>query len=41
MGLGGQAQQQKMLEMDPGYGFRLGEGLKALERMQAARGNML
>lgn len=41
MGLGGQAQQQKMLEMDPGYGFRLGEGLKALERMQAARGSML
>lgn len=41
MGLGGQAQQQKMLEMDPGYGFRLGEGMKALERMQAARGNML
>ena len=40
MGLGGQAQQQ-MLEMDPGYGFRLGEGLKALERMQAARGSML
>ena len=41
MGLGGQAQQQKMLEMDPGYGFRLGEGLKALERMQSARGSML
>lgn len=41
MGLGGPAQQQQMLEMDPGYGFRLGEGLKALERMQAARGNML
>lgn len=41
MGLGGPAQQQQMLEMDPGYGFRLGEGMKALERMQAARGNML
>jgi len=41
MGLGGPAQPQQMLEMDPGYGFRLGEGLKALERMQAARGNML
>lgn len=41
MGLGGPAQQQQMLEMDPGYGFRLGEGLKALERMQAARGSML
>lgn len=41
LGLGGQAQPQQMLEMDPGYGFRLGEGMKALERMQAARGNML
>jgi hypothetical protein len=27
--------------MDPGYAFRLGEGMKALERVQAARGNML
>lgn len=41
MGLGGQGSQQQMLEMDPGYGFRLGEGLKALERMQASRGNFL
>lgn len=41
LGLGGTAQAQQMLEMDPGYGFRLGEGMKALERMQAARGNML
>ena len=41
LGLEGQAQPQQMLEMDPGYGFRLGEGMKALERMQAARGNML
>lgn len=41
LGLGGPAQPQQMLEMDPGYGFRLGEGMKALERMQAARGNML
>ena len=29
------------LQMDPGYAFRLREGEKALERMQAARGNML
>jgi hypothetical protein len=29
------------LQMDPGYGFRLREGEKALERMQSARGNML
>ena len=41
LGLGGTAQAQQALEMDPGYGFRLGEGMKALERMQAARGNML
>ena len=41
LGLGGPAQPQQALEMDPGYGFRLGEGMKALERMQAARGNML
>jgi hypothetical protein len=41
MGLGGPGSQQQMLEMDPGYGFRLGEGLKALERMQAFRGNFL
>ena len=41
LGLGGTAQPQQMLKMDPGYGFRLGEGMKALERMQAARGNML
>jgi hypothetical protein len=41
MGLGGPGSQRQMLEMDPGYGFRLGEGLKALERMQASRGNFL
>ena len=41
LGLEGAAKSQQMLEMDPGYGFRLGEGLKALERMQAARGSML
>jgi hypothetical protein len=27
--------------MDPGYGFRLGEGMKALERLQASRGGLL
>ena len=41
LGLDGPAQAQQTLEMDPGYGFRLGEGMKALERMQSARGNML
>ena len=41
LGLEGAAKSQQALEMDPGYGFRLGEGMKALERMQAARGNML
>jgi hypothetical protein len=29
------------MQMDPGYGFRLREGEKALERMQSARGNLL
>ncbi len=29
---------EKDLQMDPGYGFRLREGEKALERMQSARG---
>jgi len=29
------------LTADPGYGFRLGEGLKALERSAAARGGLL
>jgi len=29
------------LQMDPGYGFRLREGEKALERMHSARGNLL
>lgn len=31
----------EQMPMDPGYGFRLREGEKALERMQAARGNLL
>lgn len=29
------------LQLDPGYGFRLGEGMKALERSAAARGGLL
>lgn len=28
-------------EADPGYNFRLGEGMKAIERSAAARGNLL
>lgn len=32
---------ERDLQMDPGYAFRLREGEKALERMQAARGNLL
>ena len=31
----------EQMQMDPGYAFRLSEGEKALQRMQAARGNML
>lgn len=31
----------EQMQMDPGYAFRLREGERALERMQAARGNML
>ena len=29
------------LQLDPGYGFRFGEGMKALERSAAARGGLL
>jgi hypothetical protein len=29
------------MEMDPGYGFRLSEGMKALDRTAAARGGMM
>lgn len=29
------------IPMEPGYGFRLGEGMKALERLQSARGSLL
>ena len=37
----GQPYTMEQLQMDPGYGFRLAEGEKALERMQAARGGLL
>jgi hypothetical protein len=30
-----------MLNMDPGYNFRLGEGLKSLDRQSAARGGLI
>lgn len=35
------AGEQFNFEADPGYGFRLSEGLKALERSAAARGGLL
>lgn len=38
---GGPEAAQNFLTMDPGYGFRLGEGMKALERLQASRGGLL
>lgn len=38
---GGPQAAQNFLTMDPGYGFRLGEGMKALERLQASRGGLL
>jgi hypothetical protein len=37
----GQQFTAEQMQMDPGYGFRLAEGEKALERMQAARGGLL
>lgn len=30
-----------MMQMDPGYGFRLSEGLKGLDRQAAARGGLI
>ena len=41
MMMGGPGAAQQFLQMDPGYGFRLGEGLKALERSAAARGGLM
>ena len=38
---GGPGAAQQFLQMDPGYGFRLGEGLKAMERGAAARGGLM
>lgn len=38
---GGPGAAQEFLQMDPGYGFRLSEGMKALERGAAARGGLL
>ena len=38
---GGPNAAQQFLQMDPGYGFRLSEGLKALERGAAARGGLI
>jgi|DEB19_MinimDraft_3_1074340.scaffolds.fasta_scaffold00061_44 hypothetical protein len=37
----GQPFTAEQMQMDPGYAFRLAEGEKALERMQAARGGLL
>lgn len=38
---GGPSATQNFLQMDPGYGFRLSEGMKALERSAAARGGLV
>lgn len=38
---GGPSAAQQFLQMDPGYGFRLSEGLKALDRQAAARGGLI
>lgn len=38
---GGPEAAQNFLTMDPGYGFRLGEGLKSLDRQAAARGGLI
>lgn len=39
--MGGPDAAQKFLTMDPGYGFRMSEGLKALDRQAAARGGLI
>lgn len=41
MMMGGPGAAQQFLQMDPGYGFRLSEGLKALDRQAAARGGLI
>ena len=38
---GGPGAGINMLNMDPGYNFRLGEGMKTLERNAAARGGLI
>lgn len=38
---GGPQAAQQFLTMDPGYGFRMSEGLKALDRQAAARGGLI
>jgi hypothetical protein len=38
---GGPGAGMNMLNMDPGYNFRLGEGMKSLERNAAARGGLI
>lgn len=38
---GGPGAAQQFLQMDPGYGFRLSEGMKAMERGAAARGGLM
>lgn len=38
---GGPQAAQTFLQTDPGYGFRMSEGMKALERSAAARGGLL
>jgi hypothetical protein len=38
---GGPEASQQFLQMDPGYGFRLSEGMKALDRQAAARGGLM
>jgi hypothetical protein len=38
---GGPEAAQQFLQMDPGYGFRLSEGMKALDRQAAARGGLI
>lgn len=39
--MGGPQAAQNFLQMDPGYGFRLSEGLKSLDRQAAARGGLI
>ena len=38
---GGPQAAQQFLQMDPGYQFRLSEGLKSLDRQAAARGGLI